>query len=294
MRKVELVLWFKCNTRCRFCVVDAPTAGQVMDTRAALRHLEEARRAGAAEVDFGGGEPTLRRDLPELARAARALGFTRVGVKTNGLRLCYPEVVSELLSAGVDRFAVSVWGSDASAHDELCGVPQAFEMLEMGVKHILDLGAAASAEVLLTTETVPRLTTLCRSLGELGIPEIQLWLYSLFGSAGAHPELLPRLPEAGRAIAAARAALPKTRFSTTHVPPCFLPGAEDVYASIASAKLVIVTPGGSFPAESSPFEAGVKPARCRGCRRAARCAGIRPEYLERFPDAAAAPQEAAA
>lgn len=287
MKKVELVLWFQCNTRCRFCVVDPATARQVMSTEAALRHLAESRERGATAVDFGGGEPTLRKDLPELSRAARALGYESIGIKSNGVRLCYPEVVSGLLDAGVGHFSLSFWGGTPAAHDELARTEGAFEMVEMGVKHILDLGGEASAEVLLTTETVPRLEALTRSLCGLGLRDLRFWLYSLFGSAGAMPELLPRLSDAGPAVVRAARAAEQAggRAATGHVPPCFLKGAERSYEPIAASELVIITPGGSFPAESSPFEAGVKTERCRGCRKSARCAGLRPEYLERFGDA---------
>lgn len=286
MKKIELVLWFRCNCRCRFCVVDPAAAGQAMDGACALRHLKGARDEGATAVDFGGGEPTLRKDLPALARAAKDLGYESVGVKSNGLRLCYPEVVAELLDAGVGHFSVSVWGASPAAHDALSRTEGSFEMMEMGVKHVLDLGGSVSAEVLLTTETVPRLPRLGEALFDLGLRDLRLWLYSLFGSAGALPELLPRLAEAGRSIVETAALLGKkgVRLSTTHVPPCFLPGAEAVYRDIAASELVIVTPGGSFRAETSPFEAGEKTPRCRGCRERPRCAGLRPEYLRRFGD----------
>jgi MoaA/NifB/PqqE/SkfB family radical SAM enzyme len=245
-------------------------------------------------VDFGGGEPTLRKDLAELARAAKKLGYERIGVKSNGLRLCYPDVVSELLDAGVGHFALSVWGASSFDHDALSQTEGSFEKLEMAVKHVLDLGGEVSAEVLLTTETVPRLEALTHVLSELGVREFHLWLYSLFGSGQALPELLPRLSEAGRAIAwAAWSAEKDARFSTTHVPPCFLPGAEEIYENIAASDLVIVTPGNSFLAETSPFEAGMKTPRCGGCGEEARCAGLRPEYLERFSDAEVRPVRAA-
>ena len=283
MRKIELVLWFKCNCRCMFCVVDHATAAQSMSTARAVRELALARRAGAAAVDFGGGEPTLRPDLPQLVRAAASLGFADIGVKTNGLRLCYPEYAAQLLQAGARRLSIPVWGASAEAHDALCRTPGAFDMMELGVKNALDAGGAVECDVLLTTETVPRLCDILARFSKIGVRRFQLWLFCLFGSAGHHPELMPRLSDAGRAAAAAAARFGrKIELSTTHIPPCFLGRAARLYAPLAGQGLVIVTPGGSFPAESSPFEAGTKPRRCRGCLATGRCAGVRPEYLELF------------
>jgi MoaA/NifB/PqqE/SkfB family radical SAM enzyme len=284
MRKIELVLWFKCNCRCAFCVVDRQTAAQSMSTARVVRELASARRSGASAVDFGGGEPTLRPDLPELVRAAQRLGYSQIGVKTNGLRLCYPGYGGRLLEAGALRFYIPVWDASPEGHDALCRTTGAFDMMEMGVKNILDAGGEVESDVLLTTRTAPRLSEILSRFSKIGVRRFQLWLFSLFGSAGRHPDLLPRLRDAGRAAAAAAQRFPRLTISTTHIPPCFLGRQTRLYAPISEQGLVVVTPGGSFPAEDSPFEAGTKPRRCLGCLAFGRCAGIRPEYLMRFSD----------
>jgi len=286
MRKIELVLGFKCNCRCAFCVQDDETLGQVMESGAALRHMARSRKEGAADIDFGGGEPTLRKDLPALARAAASLGFGRIGVKTNGLMLCYPEYVEKLTRSGVNQFCVPVWGSDPAEHDALSQTEGSFEMMEMGVKHVVDLGGDIEVAVLLTTQTVPRLKTLTAHFAELGVRRLRFVLYCLFGSQGARPELLPTLTSSGKAIVETASSLKsrKIALSTTHVPPCFLSPRDDLYLNIADSRLVIITPGGSFPVETSPFESGVKTEKCRGCAAINRCGGVRPEYILRFSD----------
>jgi MoaA/NifB/PqqE/SkfB family radical SAM enzyme len=283
MRKIELVLGFKCNCRCMFCVIDRKTAAQSMSTGRAVRELAQARRCGASAVDFGGGEPTLRPDLPQLVSAAVRLGYRGIGVKTNGLRLCYPDYAAQLLEAGTSLFSIPVWGASPQEHDMLCRTEGAFDMMEMGVKNVLDAGGEVESDVLLTTRTVPRLGEILSRFSAIGVRRFQLWLFCLFGSAGHHPELQPRMRDAGRAAAAAAARFGRRlRLSTTHIPPCFLGCHHGLYAPISEQGLVVVTPGDSFPAEDSPFEAGTKPRRCRICRDSGRCGGLRREYLERF------------
>ena len=286
MKKIELVLWFRCNCRCLCCVVDERVAGQSMSTAAAVRHLAVSRKAGARDVDFGGGEPTLREDLPALAQAAAKLGYRKIGVKTNGLRLCYPEFVARLMRAGVNQFTFPIRGHVPEVHDRLARTPGAFEMMEMAVKHAVDFGAEAEAEVLLTTETVPHLRELIGHFTAIGLRRFRMYFFSLFASDQTMPELLPSLTSAGRAIVAAVAASRRDKASiyTTHVPYCFLRPYPGIYSSSARAGLDIITPGGSFPNAQSPFEAGRKTARCAGCAKYALCAGVRPEYLERFSD----------
>ncbi len=290
LKKIELILWFKCNCRCAFCVVDAETARQSMTTAEAVRHMGRARKEGASAVDFGGGEPTLRDDLAALVRAAAAFGYSDIGVKSNGLMFCYPEYVETLRRAGADRFSVSVWGDCPSVHDALCRTPGAFEKMEMGIKNVVDSGGDPEAEVLLTVGSVPRLGRIVGAFADIGVKRFRFWLYSLFGADSRFPELLPTLTDAGAAISRTSSSFASRGliFSTSHVPPCFL-RARGVYAPIADEGLRIITPGGAFAAERSPFEAGVKTRRCAGCSHADRCGGVRHEYLQRFSDAEITP-----
>lgn len=286
MKKVELVLWFKCNTRCRFCVVDPQAAGETMATGAAIAHLERCRGLGAEEVDFGGGEPTLREDLPELARAAAGLGYRGIGVKSNGLRLCYPEYLESLMTAGVGSFTVPVWGRPPE-HDGLCGVKGAFDMMEMGVKHALDFGARVQVDLLLTTISLPHAPALAADFAALGVRRFQAWLYCLFGSGYAHRELLPSLVDAGRAVVETGrvVAAGGATISTGHVPPCLLRPRPELYHDAADDELSIVTPGGEFPVERAPSEAAERTPRCAGCSLSGTCRGPRIEYVRERSDA---------
>lgn len=287
MKKVELVLWFKCNTRCRFCVVDPRAAGESMPTAAAIGHLERSRSKGAEEVDFGGGEPTLRPDLPELARAAARLGYREIGIRSNGLRLCYSDYVERLMAAGVTSFAVPVWGRP-NDHDALCAVPGAFDMMEMGVKHILDFGGRVEIDLLLTTLSVGHCRGLAAGFAGLGVKRFQAFLYCLFSANSTSPDLLPSLAEAGRAVVEAAGDLSAKKgasITTGHIPPCLLLPMPQLHADIALEDLTIITPGGSFPAETAPSEACARTSRCGGCAYAASCRGPRIEYVRERSDA---------
>jgi MoaA/NifB/PqqE/SkfB family radical SAM enzyme len=81
-----------CNFRCWYCddhrgrrYPDLSNAG-VLDTKRAIRMLE-VMRTRTPSVLLAGGEPTLRRDLPEITRAARNLDYYPIIVDTNGSTL---------------------------------------------------------------------------------------------------------------------------------------------------------------------------------------------------------------
>lgn len=80
----------RCNMNCPVCFTrkkgDRHYEPSVEECRAQLAFYRE--HAGPdALVELCGGEPTVREDLPEIAEAAKELGFSYVQLNTNGLRM---------------------------------------------------------------------------------------------------------------------------------------------------------------------------------------------------------------
>ena len=75
----------RCNLRCLHCysLSDASCAKEELTTEQAVQFLAQLPAAKAPVVLFSGGEPLLRRDLPELLTEARRLGLRTV-ISTNG------------------------------------------------------------------------------------------------------------------------------------------------------------------------------------------------------------------
>jgi MoaA/NifB/PqqE/SkfB family radical SAM enzyme len=285
VKKVELVLWYPCNCACTFCSSHSYQGGRFTRSEA-VAQLAACRGLGARSVDFGGGEPTLGQELPDLAMAARDLGYVTIGVKSNGMRLCYPEYVRRCLDAGVNDFSISLWGHTPQLHDALAGRPGAFEMTEMGLKHLVDLGATVCVDFLITTRTVGVLTDALLEISRLGVRSIRLWIFCLFGANGRNVELMPSLSAAGAAAGAAAAAVASFggRLGTSHIMPCLLGAHAGIYFNTRELDLTVVTKDGSFKAEESPFEAGTRVRACTLCRYAPSCPGPRREYLDLFGD----------
>ena len=99
-----------CDLRCPFChnadLLDA-SAEAVMDDAELLAFLE--KRQGLLDgVAFTGGEPLLRRDLPDLMERVRRLGY-KVKLDTNG---CHPGALRTMLDRGlVDYVAMDIKNS---------------------------------------------------------------------------------------------------------------------------------------------------------------------------------------
>jgi cyclic pyranopterin phosphate synthase len=101
----------RCNLRCVYCM---PEAGLPWIPKAEILTYEEIERIVAAAASVGvrsirltGGEPLVRRDLPELvARIAATDGIDDISLSTNGLLL--PEMLGPLVAAGLRRVNISL------------------------------------------------------------------------------------------------------------------------------------------------------------------------------------------
>ena len=101
-----------CEFRCPFChnadLLDMSAPG-IMDDDELLEFLK--KRKGLLDgVAFTGGEPLLRKDLPELLARVRDIGY-KIKVDTNG---DHPDLLKEIVQAGLaDYIAMDVKNSPA-------------------------------------------------------------------------------------------------------------------------------------------------------------------------------------
>jgi pyruvate-formate lyase-activating enzyme len=155
---ITLETGLACNNRCAFCPQPPLRACghgfRDPDTDEMLRRVDQARSAGHDQLAFSGGEPTLRKDLPDLVTHARSAGFTRVSVTTNGRMLSYPQYAQRLLEAGLTGVSVSLHGPDEAVHDALTGVPGSFRQAVAGLARIASLVAGRPGRFDLNTITV--------------------------------------------------------------------------------------------------------------------------------------------
>lgn len=135
LRRRPFLLYFKptprCDLRCVTCNRwqganergDGPPLPEVKEI------LEKFWRGGCRVVALWGGEPMLRRDLPEILAHAKRLGF-RTSICTNANHLATR--AAELLPH-LDVLLCSIDGCGAR-HDELRGVPGLFERVVRGIR----------------------------------------------------------------------------------------------------------------------------------------------------------------
>lgn len=118
----------KCNLRCTYCMpADHYHENYEFLRREDLLTFEEITRIARVFVDSGvsklritGGEPLLRKDLPDLVAMLREIpGVDDLALTTNGILL--PQLAAPLKAAGLDRVTVSLDSLDDAVFQQMNG-----------------------------------------------------------------------------------------------------------------------------------------------------------------------------
>lgn len=109
----------RCDLNCPICFSDSKlhmehqvdlTPAQV---ETMLLQLQERGTPARITVQFSGGEPTLREELPEMIAVARRMGYGRIEINTHGLRLATEAgYARKLKEAGLDAIGLQFDGLD--------------------------------------------------------------------------------------------------------------------------------------------------------------------------------------
>ncbi|MCW5791359.1 MAG: radical SAM protein [Polyangiaceae bacterium] len=260
-----------CNQNCLFC--NARRAEERPDwLRSAPLRVARAAAQAPRELVLTGGEPTLRRDLPQLVRLAKARGAERVVLETNATLLS-PARVEALARAGIDRARVHLPGWGAAA-DHTTRDAGGFTATLTGIRALTAAGVSVELAIPVTESTRASLPTLAQRL-----LEAELELHALVvrvPSTSPRPEELCRVADAAEAITrlaeGARVAGLSVRLAQDDaLPPCAFPKPQRV------AHLFALTPGGGTRAGY------VQVPACARCEVSDRCPGLAASLLEREP-----------
>ena len=226
-RKVIMNVTYRCNNRCTFCAVGTRTQldGSFENQK---RILDRYREQGLDLVDFDGGEPTLYPQIIPLVRYAKAIGYQRINVTTNGRRLVYEDFARRLTRSGLTTLLFSVHGHDARTHAQNVGVAEAFEQTCAGVRHAVKhrpLGVELGMNVTVTKSNYAHLPAMAELAWDLGLRWMNLQFLTPFGRATVFVN-----PDTAAAAKVAMSVIDrwegKMKFQVINLPFCFMPGYE--------------------------------------------------------------------
>jgi AdoMet-dependent heme synthase len=132
----ELFLTENCNLRCISCACWLENTKGELTTQEWKDVIGQLVRLRIIKANFTGGEPLIRPDALEIMTYAHAAGIQHMHLNTNGIRLT-PDVLEEVLAAGVRSFNISVDGPDKRIHDHVRGRDGAFDTTISHLRHLI-------------------------------------------------------------------------------------------------------------------------------------------------------------
>jgi MoaA/NifB/PqqE/SkfB family radical SAM enzyme len=181
-----------CNARCEHCSffegVEDPTR-TVMTTEQTAEIIRQAQELGVSVLNFVGGEPLLRKDLPELI-ASVDKDLTTTIVFTNGSILA--DRAASLRKAGLDSVYVSLDSADAAEHDRFRGTKGLFDKAVAGIRKARLLGMSVGISCTITPESFARgeMAQIVELGRQLGVHEVLVFDAMPTGRYSARTDLV--------------------------------------------------------------------------------------------------------
>ncbi|AWN24527.1 GTP 3',8-cyclase MoaA [Deinococcus irradiatisoli] len=147
LRDLRISVTDRCNLRCTYCMpAEVFGPDYAFLPREALLSFEEITRLARLFVSLGvqklrltGGEPLLRRDLPQLVeQLSRIGGVHDIAMTTNGLLL--PRLAGDLKAAGLQRVTVSLDALDPEVFGRMNGLGVQPDKVLAGIEAALTAG----------------------------------------------------------------------------------------------------------------------------------------------------------
>ncbi len=184
--KKPVIVWNmtrQCNLRCVHCYAHAKAAHQEneLSTDEGKVMLDDLARMGVPVILFSGGEPLMRKDLPELASYAVSRGMRAV-ISTNGTLITAP-IARELKEVGLSYVGISLDGME-DINDRFRGVNGAFQDALKGIENCQNAGIKVGLRFTINKFNVDEIPALFDLLEKRKIPRICFYhlVYSGRGS----------------------------------------------------------------------------------------------------------------
>lgn len=172
--KKPVVVWNmtrRCNLKCVHCYAQAKDIEfeNELSTEEGKALIDDLASFGSPVILFSGGEPTMRKDLPELAAYAREKGMRAV-ISTNGT-LIDRDLAKKLKDVGLSYVGVSLDGI-RETNDKFRGMKGAFDAALRGLHNCQEEGIKVGLRFTINKQNVRDIPAIFDLLEKEKIPRI--------------------------------------------------------------------------------------------------------------------------
>ena len=172
--KKPVVVWNitqRCNLKCVHCYAHAKDMAfkDELTTEEGKAVIDDLAAFGSPVILFSGGEPLMRKDLPELAEHAVKKGMRAV-ISTNGT-LITAEKARILKEIGLSYVGISLDGMK-EIHDRFRGVEGAFDKTMDGIRNCQEAGIKVGLRFTINKQNAGEIPQVFDLLEEMDIPRV--------------------------------------------------------------------------------------------------------------------------
>jgi len=290
---VDIKVGYTCNNDCLHCVTADKRRYGDLSAEQIKREIAFYSDRGEAVLVITGGEPTIRPELVEIVRYARATGFRHIELQTNARALADGDLARALADAGLTSALVALHAPVAEAHDRITQRPGGFAETVQGIRNLVAAGVQVRMNMVISLLNLGSVEEMVPFLAA-GLPEVRLGQLTFphpDGNALANFDLIvPRLAEAAEVVVRTlrRGLRRQIWFMVEAIPPCLLPGFEKHNLELRGLEVVGTdvasgAPDGRITDYRQLLRAEKeKGEQCARCCLGAVCDGIWKQYADRF------------
>nr|WP_321985086.1 pyrroloquinoline quinone biosynthesis protein PqqE [uncultured Lichenicoccus sp.] len=167
-------LTHRCPLQCPYCSnpLELEAASAELTTKEWCLVFDQAAALGVLQVHFSGGEPMVRRDLPELVRHAAGRGLYS-NLITSGVMLT-PARLGELDAAGLDHIQLSFQDTETASAERIGGMKGAQALKLEAARLIRDSGIAFTVNFVVHRQNLERVPDMLLLAERLGAARIEI------------------------------------------------------------------------------------------------------------------------
>ncbi len=182
----------RCNFKCRHCY-SRTDPSQELDKTTLLRCIEKIVNAGVLSINFGGGEPLLRKDLLDIAAFASEHGL-RVSMNSNGYLIDRGRAVI-LKSSGFSKIGVSIDSHLPDVHDGFRGIKGSHQKAVSALAHLKEAGIKTSISTVICKINHGSTEELISFAIKHGVQQLNFHNFKCSGLGYSNKDELDLLPE---------------------------------------------------------------------------------------------------
>lgn len=282
----DITVGYACNQNCLFCSI-AHMRKDIIKTTAQIKEsIEDAKKHGASVLGFGGGEPTIRRDIFEIVEFTRQLEFPVIRIQTNGMMFSYDDFTERIIASGANFFKFSIHGHNSRIHDSLTQVSGSFDNALKGLDNIRKRGYSAEIDIVINRLNYKYLPQFVDFFISIGISKF-CFIYMVYeGNLKKYHEkiavkisdIIPYVDEAFNIIAAYQI----DKSVLFNIPFCFYNKHSSHMAEMNDFNTMVFTPANVQFLDDNKRNNKIKCDACTACIYSQKCSGLWKTYCDIF------------